>query len=93
VDQEALRLETEGMDYLAGAAARLPDADVERVVQFGDPVRQILEEAERFEADLIAVTTAGRSGVRRALLGSVAEQVFRRAATPVLLYHNDLKGH
>ena len=91
VDQEAARMQTEGMNYLAGAAAQLPDAEVERVVQFGDPVQQILEEAARFEADLIAVTTTGRGGLRRAVLGSVAEQVFRKAAVPVLLYHDDAR--
>ena len=92
VDQEATRLEVEGMDYLAGAAHALGAVDVERVVHFGDPVRWILDEAQCFDADLIAVTTTGRSGVRRAVLGSVAEQVFRKARVPVLLYHNDHLG-
>jgi nucleotide-binding universal stress UspA family protein len=55
-------------------------------VRFGDPLHEILKEADAFGADLIAVTTAGRSGVGRAVLGSVAERVFRKAGTPVLLY-------
>jgi nucleotide-binding universal stress UspA family protein len=55
-------------------------------VRFGDETAEILVEAEAFGADLIAVSTAGRSGVGRALLGSVAEQVFRKAAVPVILY-------
>ena len=38
-----------------------------------------------FEADLIAMTTHGRSGVRRWLLGSVAERVLRASPLPVLL--------
>jgi nucleotide-binding universal stress UspA family protein len=76
IDQDAARLEVDGMDYLAGMAGRLPGLAVERAVRFGDPVREILTEAESFGADLIAVTTTGRSGLRRAVLGSVAEQVF-----------------
>lgn len=58
-------------------------------MRFGDPVHEILREAEQWEADLIAVTTTGRSGLGRMVLGSVAEQVFRKAAVPVVLYHAD----
>ena len=58
---------------------------VESVVRFGDPVPQILAEAEEFGADLVVVGTAGRSGVGRVLLGSVAERVFAKAAVPVML--------
>lgn len=54
-------------------------------VRFGDPVAEILREAEEFGADLIAVTTEGRSAVGRTVLGSVAEQVVRKADTPVVL--------
>jgi len=58
---------------------------VESVVRFGDPVAQILDEAEVFGADLIVVGTAGRSGIGRVLLGSVAERVFGKATVPVML--------
>ena len=65
IDQDAARLETDGMDYLADMAGRLPRVAVERAVRLGDPVKGILDEAESFGADLIAVTTTGRSGLRR----------------------------
>jgi nucleotide-binding universal stress UspA family protein len=58
---------------------------VESVVRFGDPVAQILDEAEAWGADLIVVGTAGRSGIGRVLLGSVAERVFAKATVPVML--------
>lgn len=92
IDQEAAGLRAEGMDLLAAAAARLPGVDVERAVRFGEPVHEILAEAEVFGADLIAVTTTARSGFRRAVLRSVAEQVFDQAAVPVLLYHDGVAG-
>ena len=91
-DQETTRLTTDGIDYLAGAAALLPFGHAESVVRFGDAVAEILREADAFGADLIVVTTTGRSGVGRVLLGSVAELVFRRAHVPVLLYHNGPPG-
>lgn len=45
----------------------------------------ILESAVKFECGLIVMGTHGRSGVRRALLGSVAEQVSRSSPVPVML--------
>jgi nucleotide-binding universal stress UspA family protein len=47
----------------------------------------ILQAAERLDVDLIVMTSHGRSGWKRAVLGSVAEQVTRRATRPVLLVH------
>jgi nucleotide-binding universal stress UspA family protein len=86
-DQEMARLDAEGMDYLRGVAARLDGATVECVVRFGEPAEEILREADAYGADLIAVTTGGRSGISRVALGSVAEAVFRRAGVAVLLFH------
>jgi nucleotide-binding universal stress UspA family protein len=84
-DQEMARLEAEGLDYLRTVEVQFDGVDIECVVRFGDPVTEILREAEAFGADLIAVTTQGSSALGRIMLGSVAEQVVRRAAPPVLL--------
>jgi K+-sensing histidine kinase KdpD len=53
-------------------------------VVLGAPARAIIEAADRERVDLIVMGTHGRTGVGRALLGSVAEQVMRRASCPVL---------
>ena len=85
-DEEMARLEAEGLDYLRTAEMQFDGAgDVECVVRFGDPVAEILQDAEAFGADLIAVTTEGRSAVGRTVLGSVAEQVVRKADVQVML--------
>jgi nucleotide-binding universal stress UspA family protein len=85
-DQESARLEAEAIDYLRAASVRLEDAALEYAVRYGDPVEQILEEAEAWNADLIAMTTRGRNCIGRALVGSVAEHVFRKAPMAVTLY-------
>jgi len=85
-DQEMARLEAESLDYLKTVEARMGGLSIELRVRFGDPLEEILKEADTFDADLIAVTTAGRSGLGRAVLGCVAERVFKKAETPVLLY-------
>ena len=59
---------------------------MECAVRFGDPVAQIVEDAEAWNADLIAMATRGRGSIGRALLGSVAEQVFRKTQTAITLY-------
>lgn len=84
-DQESDSLSSQGLDYLRGLEVHFGGVQVESVVRFGDPVTQILDEAEAFGADLIVVGTAGRSGIGRVLLGSVAERVFGRASVPVML--------
>lgn len=91
-DQEMERLEAEGRDYLSKVEVQLGGVTVECVVRFGDPLTEILGEAAAFEADLITVTTAGRSGLSRAILGSVAEQVMRKAEVPVLLLRPDRRA-
>lgn len=85
-DQEMARLEAEGTDYLRAVEVQLEGIPVEFAVRFGEPVREILVEAEVFGADLVVLTTTCRSGLGRAVLGSVAEQVFRKAEVPVLFY-------
>ncbi len=84
-DQETESLISEGVDFLRTLEVHFSGVPVESVVRFGDPVAQILDEAEAFQADLIVVGTAGRSGIGRVLLGSVAERVFGRATVPVML--------
>jgi nucleotide-binding universal stress UspA family protein len=53
-------------------------------VRATSPARGILEYAEEREIDLIVMGTHGRRGLRRLLLGSVAEEVVRLASCPVL---------
>lgn len=50
---------------------------------------EIVDEADRWKADLIVMGTHGRHGLERLILGSVAEGVARSALTPVLL----IRGH
>lgn len=45
----------------------------------------VIAAAERLDVDLIAVASRGRSGFKRAVLGSVAEEVARHSTRPVLI--------
>jgi nucleotide-binding universal stress UspA family protein len=66
--------------------AGLPPLTVRMEVVEGWSIpEQILASADRLGADLIIMGTHGRSGLRRALMGSVAEEVLRRSHRPVLV--------
>lgn len=58
---------------------------VEHRVCSGDPAKEILRLAEDEQVEMIVMGTHGRTGMMRALMGSVAEQVARNATCPVLL--------
>jgi universal stress protein A len=53
-------------------------------VAIGDPTAEILDLAETLPAEMVVMMTHGRTGLQRALLGSVAEAVVRQAPCPVL---------
>lgn len=68
--------------HAAGMTAETRMVEIET---FGRRVSDMIaSEAEAWSADLIIVGTHGRRGMRRLLLGSVAEEVTRVAVKPVL---------
>jgi len=80
--------EREARVYLARLSERLQDRGVSEVrvlVPHGKPDRAIAEAATEHRVDLIAMTTHGRTGLSRLLVGSVAESVVRHAPAPVLV--------
>ena len=65
----------------------------EILLRTGDAREVIVQTAKDLSADLIVMSTHGRRGVSRALLGSVTEMVVRTAPCPVLTVHMHLSVH
>jgi nucleotide-binding universal stress UspA family protein len=63
----------------------LPVIPTEVQVRVGDPVEQLISVALESRANLLVIGTHGRRGLRRLVLGSVAERVARAAPCPVLI--------
>lgn len=63
------------------------DVQVHQKVEFGNPEKNIIDEAKGSGTDLIVVSTHGRTGLSHMLLGSVTEKVVRLAPCPVLSIH------
>lgn len=73
---------------LAAADLRPSGVKIETIVEFGPAAETILRVASTQQADLVAMGTHGRSGLRRFLLGSVADRIVRYCDAPVLLMPN-----
>lgn len=69
------------------ASYRASGSLMSSVLREGPSAKVVLDVADERRADLIVVGTHGREGVRRALLGSVAEEIVRRSDRPVLVFH------
>ena len=84
-DPETSRVDAE--EYLAPLAVELrkKGVRVRTQVRRGQPSEEIVLAARETGADLIAMTTHGRSGFGRLLFGSVAEAVLRESRLPVFL--------
>jgi nucleotide-binding universal stress UspA family protein len=62
------------------------------VIEGRRAAHEILQAAERLGVDLVVMGSHGRSGIKRALLGSVAEEVARHSRVPVVLVHGPGRG-
>ncbi|EMA48122.1 universal stress protein [Halococcus salifodinae] len=84
-------LEEEGQHATGKVADKAKDSDIETetAVRRGNPHDDILTYATENEIALIVMGTHGRTGVKRALLGSVTEDVVRHSEIPVLTVHRE----
>jgi len=69
---------------LKNLQATEPRLAIDYHLREGEPFLEILEVAKCIKSDLIVMGTHGWTGLTRILMGSVAEQVLRKAACPVL---------
>ncbi len=76
------------LHHAHGAAPRLEIHNVS-----GDPSEEIVGLAKKVDADVIVLATHGRTGIKRLLLGSVAEKVVRHAGCPVFVVREKHHNH
>ena len=87
-DQAALDKAWEQIRRIQPPEAAVP---VQHRVEQGFAADEILRLARELPADMIVLGTHGRSGLGRLLMGSVAEQVVRKAPCPVLVVKPPLR--
>lgn len=82
-DQE---LEAQALAALQERNQNLPDLACDVIIARGSPVDGIVKLAQKVGADLIVISSQGRTGLSRILLGSVAEEMARVSPVPVLIW-------
>ena len=83
--EERERAESQAYLHAIQAEWRATGVAVVTRVSFGAAPEMIVQAAEQCKADLIVMSTHGRSGLNRLLYGSVAEAVLRGTQLPLLL--------
>jgi nucleotide-binding universal stress UspA family protein len=92
------KIEKAKADAVVELRARIPEAlrqsglEIEYLVSFGDPASEILEADAKHHPDLIVVSTHGRRGWQRWIMGSVAERVLQMAKADVLAVRRRKNG-
>jgi nucleotide-binding universal stress UspA family protein len=77
------------LKQLGGVGHELTEGDrrITETIRYGDDVAaEISAEAEQHGANLIVMSTRGRAGLERALLGSVADKLVGKVNAPILLH-------
>ena len=87
IHEENEVMESEAREYLEATAESLSrdGIDVEWRVLVGHPTTIVLEQVRDIPHSIVALTTHGRSGFRRWLIGSFAETLVRSGGDPVLI--------
>lgn len=86
-EREIEQLKQTAADYLnkAGEGLSKKGAIVKIMVVTGRAADEILKATDEIKADLVAMSTHGRSGLSRWAFGSVADRVLRAGKTPILM--------
>ncbi|MCP4337428.1 MAG: universal stress protein [Desulfobulbaceae bacterium] len=87
-EEELAEIKNEIKDYLNKVSEGLRNNQVTIVCKISvneNPADEIVKAEKEVNADLIAMSTHGRSGISRFALGSVADKVLRGGSVPVLM--------
>ena len=79
----------EAKDYVDQMVKKFPEGyNVKGIVRAGFAAETIVKVAEENGVELIVISSSGKSGIHRFILGSVTEKVLKTADMDVLLVHN-----
>ena len=84
---DARKAAEETLRRWAGEIDTCPASRITVIVVDGRPGEAVVDAARAGQADLIVAGSHGRTGLQRALIGSVAEEIVRGADRPVLIVH------
>jgi nucleotide-binding universal stress UspA family protein len=80
------------MDYLNSVKRNMAGVEITCDAHEGDVVTHIIEEAQKSPNSLVAMSTHGRSGISRWLMGSVTDNVLHHTKNPMLIFRTHQEG-
>lgn len=84
------KLKKDANKFVDQMASKFDDSyNVKKMVLTGFPAETIKKVAEEEGVDLIIISSSGKSGIHKFVIGSVAEKVLKDSEVDVLLVHND----
>ena len=84
------KLKKDAQRFVDNMAAKFEDdVNVKKMVVTGFAAETIINVAESEGVDLIVISSSGKSGIHKFVLGSVTEKVLKNSDVDVLLVHND----
>ena len=83
--EQIAKLKTEAEEIIDGLAKQININKFERFLPEGKASKGIVSTASDWEADLIIMGTQGKTGVKRLILGSTAENTIRLSSIPILI--------
>ncbi len=86
-EEELKLIKQRVLNYLTRTSESInkPRVTIKTMVTTGNASEEILKVAREINADLIAMSTHGRSGLRRLAFGSITDKILRGACVPVLM--------
>lgn len=88
-EESETRAQASSAEQFWGVIDKSKFPDLKFTAEFGDPATEIVRFAKTLDADMIVMSTHGRTGIRKLMLGSVANRVSQLASCAVLLLPND----
>ena len=84
------KLKKDAQRFVDNMASKFDDSyNVKKMVVSGFPAETIKQVSEEEDVDLIIISSSGKSGIHKFVIGSVAEKVLKDSEIDVLLVHND----
>ena len=85
------RLRERAQGYLSNLGESIEDVEVDHVISFEDPVSAITTESSKdFLKTLVAMSTHGRTGIGRLIVGSVTDRVLHSSSHPMLIVRPEI---
>ena len=83
--QQVDSMQKEAEEYLAETGKKIGDGRVKTVVAMVDPASEILRVADEERVNLVAMSSHGKSGMMRWVMGSVSRKILDAGKTPIML--------